>query len=217
MPAGATRPEPWEQLRSSYDAVARRYEARFLDELRDKPRDRELLAAFAESVSDPVVDIGCGPGQIGGFVRQRGRRVCGIDLSPEMVKRAKPRLDGVLAADMRSLPLASGRVGGLVAFYSLIHLRRPELGLVLREFHRVLRPGGRALFSAHEGQGQVERDRFLDEPVPVVATLFGLDELVDASRAAGLAVTLSERRAPYPSESETVRLYVEATRPDLIC
>jgi SAM-dependent methyltransferase len=202
----------WEHLRSSYDLVARKYETRFLDELRGKPRDRELLTAFAESVRDPVVEIGCGPGQIGAFVRDRGRRVFGLDLSSEMARRANGRLDGALAADMRSLPLASERLGGLVAFYSLIHVRRRELGTVLREFHRVLQPGGRVLFSAHEGQGEVERDQFLEEPVPFVASLFELDELVDASQAAGLPVTQAERRVPYASEA-TVRLYVEATKP----
>lgn len=207
-------PVAWEHLRSSYDAVAREYESRFLDELRDKPHDRQLLAAFAETVIDPIVEVGCGPGQIGHFVRQQGRRVYGLDLSPEMTRRANGRLDGALAADMRSLPLAPERLGGLVAFYSLIHIRRPELGIVLQEFHRVLQPGGRVLFSAHEGHGLIEHDQFLDEEVPFVATLFELDELVDASRSAGLAVTRSERRMPYPSEHETVRLYVEAVRPN---
>jgi SAM-dependent methyltransferase len=202
----------WEQLRSSYDAVARKYEARFLDELNDKPRDRELLTAFADSVRDPVVEVGSGPGQIGAFVRQHGRRVFGLDRSAQMARLAKHRLNGALVADMRSLPLASERLGGLVAFYSLIHLQRHELATALREFHRVLQPGGRVLFSAHEGQGELEHDEFLDEPVPIVATLFELDELVDATEAAGLRVTLAERRIPYPSES-TARLYVEATQP----
>jgi ubiquinone/menaquinone biosynthesis C-methylase UbiE len=203
----------WEQLRPSYDVIARTYETRFLDELRTKPRDRELLTAFAESVSDPVLEIGCGPGQIGLFVRQRGRRVFGLDFSEQMARRAGVRLDAVLTADMRSLPIASERLGGLIAFYSLIHVRGPEVRTVLLEFHRVLRPGGRVLFCAHEGQGEVEHDRFLEERVPFVATFFELGELVDASLGAGLAVTRAERRAPYPSESQTVRLYVEATRP----
>ena len=207
----------WEHLRSSYDTVARKYETRFLDELQGKARDRELLAAFAESVVDPVVEVGCGPGQIGVFVRQRGRRVFGLDLSAEMARLANGRLDGAMTGDMRSLPLASERLGGLVAFYSLIHVRRQELHTVLREFHRVLEPGGRVLFSAHEGQGEIERDEFLDEAVPFAATFFELDELVDASQAAGLTIARAERRAPYPSErSETVRLYVEATRPETI-
>jgi SAM-dependent methyltransferase len=204
----------WERVRSSYEAVADKYEAQFLDELQRKPRDRGLLAAFAEFVGDPVVEVGCGPGQIGLFLRQHGRRVFGLDLSPPMSRLASGRLDGALASDMRLLPFGSGTVGGLVAFYSLIHVRRAELGAVLREFERVLRPGGRLLFSAHEGVGEVRLDEFLEEPVPMVATLFELDELVAASRSAGFAITLAEQRPPYLSEHETNRLYVEATRPE---
>ncbi|HEY5024133.1 MAG TPA: hypothetical protein VII76_04085 [Acidimicrobiales bacterium] len=37
----------WDSLRSTYDTVAAKYESRFLDELRDKPLDREVLAALA--------------------------------------------------------------------------------------------------------------------------------------------------------------------------
>jgi SAM-dependent methyltransferase len=202
----------WEELRASYDIVASKYETRFVDELRDKPRDRELLTAFAESVGDPVVEIGCGPGQVGDFVRRRGRRVFGLDLSPEMARLAGVRLDAALAADMRSLPLATASVGGVLAFYSVIHLPREELGDALAEFRRVLRPGGHVLFSAHEGEGEIRLDEFLDEPVPIVATFFALDELVDAGEAAGLTVVTAERRPSYASESGTVRLYVEATK-----
>jgi SAM-dependent methyltransferase len=202
----------WDYLRSSYDAVADKYESRFVGELHDKARDRELLEAFSRSVSDPVVDIGCGPGQIGAFVSERGRRVVGLDMRPEMAKLANGRLDGALVADMRSLPLASGHIGGILAFYSLIHRRRAELTTALAEFRRVLRPGGQVLFSAHEGDVEVERDEYLEEPVPFGATLFELDELVAASGVAGFDVTLAERRAPYPSESGTVRLYVGAKR-----
>ena len=203
----------WDFLRSSYDTTAAKYEERFLDELRDKPRDRELLTAFAKSVGDPVAEIGCGPGQIGAFVRQWGRGVVGLDLSPEMVKLASARLDGALVADMRSLPLGTDCLGGLLAFYSVIHLRRAELGGVLREFHRVLRPGSPVLLSAHEGTDEVERDEFLGERVPFAATLFELDELTGACRSTGLEVTLAERRPPYENESTTTRLYVEARKP----
>jgi SAM-dependent methyltransferase len=129
-----------------------------------------------------------------------------------MARLAGTRLDAALVADMRSLPFASSAAGGLVAFYSLIHLPRAELGGALEEFRRVLRPAGRVLCSAHEGQGQFESDVFLDEQVPFVATLFELDELVAATTAAGLAVVTAERRPSYETESGTVRLYVEAER-----
>ena len=207
---------PWDSLRSTYDLVAAKYESRFADELQDKPRDRELLEWFARSVGDPIAEIGCGPGHIGAFVRHLDRldhRVVGVDLSPAMAGLAMRRLDAAAVADMRSLPFAADTVGGLLAFYSLIHLRRAELEPVLRGFSRVLRPGGHVLFSAHEGQHELERGEFLGEQAPVVATLFALDELVDASRRAGLDVLVAERRNPYASEGQTARLYVEAKKP----
>jgi hypothetical protein len=53
---------------------------------------------------------------------------------------------------------------------------------------------------------------------PVAATLFQLAELTEAASAAGFEIIRAERREPYPSEGQTVRLYVEgqrrATSPD---
>jgi SAM-dependent methyltransferase len=201
----------WDGIAASYNRVAIRYEREFLDELDAKPRDRELLTAFAAATSDPVVEIGCGPGQIGAFVRARNGRVYGIDVSPAMAALALRRLDAAVVGDMRRLPLADAAVGGIVSFYAVIHLPRAELGPVLGEFARVLRPGGRLLFSAHEGHGEQTVDEFLGEPVEFVATLFELDELVDAAHAAGLEVEIAERRPPYDGE-RTVRLYVQARR-----
>lgn len=206
----------WDYLLSTYDAVAAKYDARFSDELLEKPRDRELLEAFAATVGDPVADIGCGPGQIGAFVGERGHFVIGVDLSSQMARLANARLDAALVADMRSLPFPSGCLGAVVAFYSVIHVRRGELESVLREFHRVLRPGGRLMVSSQEGHDEVTRHEFLGEPVRVTGTFYELDELVGTSRAAGLEVTGAERRAPYPSEGDTVRLYVEAKKADAV-
>jgi SAM-dependent methyltransferase len=138
--------------------------------------------------------------------------VYGLDLSREMATLANKRLDAALVADMRALPFADSSLGGIVAFYSVIHLPRSEIAFAVAELGRALQPGGRALLAAHEGDGEVRHDTFLDEPVPVVATLFGLDELVAATRAAGLEVIDAFRRNPYPTESPTTRLYVEARR-----
>ena len=37
----------WDEISRSYDTVAGRYEDKFLNELHAKPKDRELLTAFA--------------------------------------------------------------------------------------------------------------------------------------------------------------------------
>ena len=139
--------------------------------------------------------------------------MAGIDFSPVMAHHARAHLDAAAAADMRGLPFRSESVGGVLAFYSVIHLKREELPAVLAEFHRILRPGGRVLFSAHEGTGEFTADRFLDEPVPFIATMFDLEELVASAKAVGFEVTVAVRRPSYPTESGTVRLYVEAVKP----
>ena len=202
----------WDRLPSSYDQVARRYEEAFGDELAEKPYDRELLDRWITTVEDPVLEVGCGPGQVGAYVRERGRWVVGADISLRMARRAARRLPSAVVADLRSLPVGQESVEAVLGFYCVIHLPRSHLEDAMSEFRRIIRPGGRLLISAHEGEGEVVVDEFLGEAVPFIATLFTLDELVVATRSAGMEVTLAERRAPYEAEHPTVRLYVGARR-----
>src|SRR5262245_8181879 len=78
-------------VQTSYDRVAAPYAARFSYELAQKPLDRALLDYFAEQVRGrgPVVDVGCGPGQVAHYLHTRGVPVSGLDLSPEMVAHAR--------------------------------------------------------------------------------------------------------------------------------
>ncbi len=77
-------------LKLSYDRVAEQYAAEYFGELDRKPFDREVLNAFADTVRElgEVCEIGCGPGQIARYLKDRGVTMRGIDLSDEMVKCA---------------------------------------------------------------------------------------------------------------------------------
>jgi SAM-dependent methyltransferase len=148
--------DPHDETRTSYDAVAETYAELFGDELAGKPLDRALLAAFAETVSGPVADLGCGPGHVTAHLRRLGCQAFGVDLSPEMVAVARRAYPGLSfsVGDMTQLDITSGSLGGIVAFYSTIHLPPDRLPLALAEFARVLAPGGQVLLAFQTGAGE---------------------------------------------------------------
>ncbi len=80
-----------EDLQTSYDRVAEDYAEHFRDEMGEKPFDRKMLDWLAEKVGDlgVICDMGCGPGQAARYLHDRGVEVCGVDLSPGMVERAR--------------------------------------------------------------------------------------------------------------------------------
>lgn len=197
---------------AAYDAVAATYERQFLDELTAKPHDRQLLDEVAAHRTGTVIDLGCGPGQIGAYLARSGRPVVGVDLSVAMAARAARRLTCAVAADVLRLPFYDGSVSDVTAFYSLIHLPRAALVAALRELARVLAPGGWVAVAVHEGEGDAHVTEFLGHHVELSATLFTMDELTAAADRTGLAVVRAERRPPYENEGSTHRLYVVVTR-----
>src|SRR5678815_3482605 len=82
---------------ASYDRVADEYVRRIFDELQHKPLDRQLLDRFAARVRDVglVCDMGCGPGHIARYLHEQGVQVCGVDLSGEIVERARRLTPGI--------------------------------------------------------------------------------------------------------------------------
>jgi SAM-dependent methyltransferase len=60
---------------------------------------------------------------------------------------------------MRALDVATDALGGVVAWYSIIHTPPDRLPVVFSEFHRVLRPGGHLLVAFQVGDERVHRRR----------------------------------------------------------
>ena len=152
-----TEPEFVRATRVSYDAMAVAYADWIRPELAVKPLDRAVLAGFAEIVqtagAGPVADIGCGPGRVTAHLHGLGLPVFGIDLSPGMVsvaRRAHPGLRFEVGS-MLALDLPDGALGGIVAWYSIIHIPLERLPEVFAEFHRVLSPGGHLLCAFQVG------------------------------------------------------------------
>ncbi|GGW50923.1 class I SAM-dependent methyltransferase [Streptomyces galilaeus] len=113
---------------------------------------------------------------------------------------------------MLDLPLGSGELAGVVAFYSLIHLQAEERSSAYEEFARVLRPGGLVLAAFHTGQEVRHLDSWLDRPVSLDFFALRPEEVAAGLTAAGFAVEATLTRGPYPGEADTERAYVLARR-----
>jgi ubiquinone/menaquinone biosynthesis C-methylase UbiE len=127
-----------------YDAWAANYdEPNDLIDL-EQPVVRGILDSLPVGT---VLDAACGTGRHAAYLASLGHAVIGVDVSAEMlaVAAAKVRDGDFRAGDLHQLPVADDTVDLVVCALALAHV--PELGPVLAEFARVLRPGGHLVIS----------------------------------------------------------------------
>jgi SAM-dependent methyltransferase len=201
-------------VRGAYEVAATDYAAAFGDDLADLPLDREMLDAALAAAPGAgwVLESGCGPAPAAAYLDERGRAWLGVDLAGTMLAVAGRRVPTlrVAQADLRHLPLRAGCCALAIAYYSLQHMPRTDLGPALAEHRRVLAPGGVLVLSAHLGEGDVLVEEFLGHRVSLPGCLHGRDELVGAVTGAGFAVEVERQRGPLPHEYASQRLYLLA-------
>ena len=171
----------------------------------------ELLAQAAPQPGEQVLDVACGTGAVTLALAAAvgpGGRVLGVDLSDGMVAAAAARAQSAgfvqvefarMDAEALTLPAASFDL--VVCALGLMYLPDPDVAL--REVHRVLRPGGRAVFAVWGERarcGWAALFGIVDAEVrsEVCPLFFGLgqsDALAQVCSAAGLTVTQEQRLA----------------------
>jgi len=108
----------------------------------------EVLALLAPVAGETVLDAACGTGRYSVAIAERGAQVVGLDFSAEMLALARRRMPATEfhAADLsKALPFVSRSFDAVLCAQALKHIA--DLNFTMREFARVLRPGGRVVFS----------------------------------------------------------------------
>lgn len=101
-----------------------------------------------------ALDAACGTGRHAAYLAELGHQVVGVDLTPEMLARARERVPEAefQVGDLRELPAKDASFELIVCGLALSHL--PVLNDPIRELARVLAPGGRLVISVlHPFQG----------------------------------------------------------------
>ena len=143
------------EIGAAYDARALEYIDLFgtIDQMPET--DRDAITRWRDTTSGRLLDAGCGPGHWSAHLSQDGLRdVVGVDASADFVAAARERFPELSfsRADLASLPLEDDSVGGILAWYSLIHTPPAGLPAILKELVRVLAPGGSILIGFFDGE-----------------------------------------------------------------
>ena len=156
--------------------------------------DRARVESWAAACNGLLVDAGCGPGHWTAHLAGLGHRVVGLDAVPrfvEVARRAAPDVS-FRVATLEATGLEAASVGGVLAWYSLVHHDPEAVPDALAEFHRVTADDGELLVGAFAG-GALES---FDHAV-TTAWRWPADRLAALVEEAGFAVVdVTERADP---------------------
>ncbi|NJC24005.1 SAM-dependent methyltransferase [Arthrobacter pigmenti] len=155
------------------------------------PADLELVREWAAGLEGELIDAGCGPGHWTSFLQDHGASVEGVDLVPTFISQAKARYPGVpfRVGTLDDLKAPDASLGGILAWYSIIHMTPAEVAAALREFARCVWPGGGLLLGFFEG---LQLESFPHAVVP--AYYWPIEELSRRLSAAGFETVETHSR-----------------------
>jgi ubiquinone/menaquinone biosynthesis C-methylase UbiE len=186
-----TEPAYLTTTRDAYDTVAETYASLVPDRFAEDTVGRSMLAAFADQVSGPVLEVGCGPGHVTAHLARLGLSATGMDLSPKMIEVARRTYPDLRfeVGSMTALDLADGSLGGVVSWWSLLHLPPSVVPVALAEFYRVLAPGGLLVVGFAVGDEILRPEKPYGHDVTFDAYMRQPDDVSGMLAQAGFTVT----------------------------
>lgn len=134
------------KILSAYNALAKNYNA--LIEVKPHNAFYDLpntISLFQDVTGKKILDAGCGPGRYAEILMDKGAEVIGVDLSPKMIAEAKKRNKekGHFMVHDFSEPFTMFDDDSFDYVLSALVMHYiPDWSDTIREFRRLLRPGG---------------------------------------------------------------------------
>jgi SAM-dependent methyltransferase len=171
-----------------------------------------------EALELPILDFGSGTTWVSEFCARMGFKTVSFDINGELIAaclreriESDRRIDSTLlssqAGDGHMMPFETGTFGHVLVYDTLHHMHDYER--VFSEFHRVLAPGGRAIFVEPGARHSKSPDtiafvEFMRERDPTwIERDVVLEEIDAIARSAGFTVGLSIIPMPHPLAFQT--------------
>ena len=185
-----------ETITKWYDALSRNYDELYGEEQNKK--HAKLLELLGNREFKIIVDVGCGTGKLLGLISPRSQFGLGIDLSVQMLTRAKQRItaNGVqlVRADASHLPLQDHIADGVLS------VSMTESGPILEkhfnELSRIATKDGTLVMTIFDDKHQASWKQLNEPRIELVASLSDREQLY--------LLDMAKRRVRASSESSAL-------------
>ncbi len=162
-----------------FDNIVDRYD--FLNHLLSVGQDfywrRVMINALGASKGDLILDLATGTGDSARSLVEKGITVAGIDISFNMIRRAKQKIAdarySVVAGSAYSIPVKSATFDGATCAFGIRNMH--ETPKALKEIYRVLKKGGKMVFLEFSMPRGIIREPYrfyLNRILPLIAGIF---------------------------------------------
>ncbi len=175
-----------------YEKIAQDYASKFTKVTDRFAEFNQLLPLKAR-----VLDLGCGPGVEVAWLIAKGHSVIGLDYTKKMVQIAKKtaKKATILFGDMRRANFPKGKFDAILLSYSLIHIPKKDVPLLIQKIYTWLRSQGLLYVGIQAGRSA---EVFVREPFKpdekIFLNILSQRELIHNLKQVGFSIVHEYKR-----------------------
>ncbi len=175
---------------SVYNSIAERYDKLFGGR-------NKFIDSFARMLPKKarILDAGCGTGGDTAFLVSKGFSVESVDASKKMIGIARKKLPKhkFHLANISKINYPKNSFDGIVAAFSLIHLRKRDSKNTIKKFQASLKKNGLIYIALQEGEGEKVIKEPLDNKRKIFINFYTLSEIKKILEPPGFKIIFAKK------------------------